>query len=71
MLQADEPQVPGLHGRIQEDPNLAANGVRGLYKGFGGPAMARSVPAHAGCFLGLRDDQVRARVIDLARFSFF
>lgn len=29
---------------------LAADGVKGLYKGFG-PAMARSVPANAACFL--------------------
>jgi solute carrier family 25 carnitine/acylcarnitine transporter 20/29 len=29
---------------------LAADGVKGLYKGFG-PAMARSVPANGACFL--------------------
>ncbi|KAG0459011.1 hypothetical protein HPP92_022139 [Vanilla planifolia] len=29
---------------------LAAEGLKGLYKGFG-PAMARSIPANAACFL--------------------
>ncbi|CAL9044656.1 unnamed protein product [Musa banksii] len=39
---------------------LAAEGMKGLYRGFG-PAMARSVPANAACFLAYEVTRSRLR----------
>ncbi|OEL26752.1 Mitochondrial carnitine/acylcarnitine carrier-like protein [Dichanthelium oligosanthes] len=51
VLQVDDYKNPKYSGSMDAFRKiLAADGVKGLYKGFG-PAMARSVPANAACFL--------------------
>ncbi|XVF11039.1 hypothetical protein REPUB_Repub07fG0235000 [Reevesia pubescens] len=51
VLQVDDYKNPKFTGSINAFRRiLASEGVKGLYKGFG-PAMARSVPANAACFL--------------------
>ncbi|KDP34326.1 hypothetical protein JCGZ_12674 [Jatropha curcas] len=51
VLQVDDYRNPKFSGSINAFRKiLASEGVKGLYKGFG-PAMARSVPANAACFL--------------------
>lgn len=51
VIQVDDFRNPKFSGSIQAFKKiLAAEGAKGLYKGFG-PAMARSVPANAACFL--------------------
>ncbi|KAK2995917.1 hypothetical protein RJ640_029799 [Escallonia rubra] len=51
VIQVDDYKNPKFSGSINAFRKiLAAEGVKGLYKGFG-PAMARSVPANAACFL--------------------
>lgn len=51
VLQVDDYKNPKFSGSVDAFRKiLAAEGVKGLYKGFG-PAMARSVPANAACFL--------------------
>lgn len=51
VLQVDDYKNPKYAGSMDAFRKiLAADGVKGLYKGFG-PAMARSVPANAACFL--------------------
>ncbi|KAL6642646.1 hypothetical protein ACP70R_020827 [Stipagrostis hirtigluma subsp. patula] len=51
VLQVDDYKNPKYSGAMDAFRKiLAADGVKGLYKGFG-PAMARSVPANAACFL--------------------
>ncbi|XP_050214424.1 mitochondrial carnitine/acylcarnitine carrier-like protein [Mercurialis annua] len=51
VLQVDDYKNPRFSGSINAFKTiLATEGVKGLYKGFG-PAMGRSVPANAACFL--------------------
>ncbi|KAL6985782.1 hypothetical protein U1Q18_019155 [Sarracenia purpurea var. burkii] len=51
VIQVDDYKNPKFSGSIDAFRKIvAAEGVKGLYKGFG-PAMARSVPANAACFL--------------------
>ncbi|XP_073125777.1 mitochondrial carnitine/acylcarnitine carrier-like protein [Henckelia pumila] len=51
VLQVDDYKNPKYSGSMDAFKKiLKAEGVKGLYKGFG-PAMARSVPANAACFL--------------------
>ncbi|KAL4602125.1 hypothetical protein ACB098_10G024600 [Castanea mollissima] len=51
VIQVDDFKNPKYSGSIDAFRKiLASEGVKGLYKGFG-PAMARSVPANAACFL--------------------
>lgn len=51
VIQIDDFKNPKYSGSIDAFKKiLKAEGVGGLYKGFG-PAMARSVPANAACFL--------------------
>lgn len=51
VIQVDDYKNPKYSGSIDAFRKiLASEGVKGLYKGFG-PAMARSVPANAACFL--------------------
>lgn len=51
VLQVDDYKNPKYSGSIDAFRKiLASEGAKGLYKGFG-PAMARSVPANAACFL--------------------
>lgn len=51
VIQVDDYKNPKYKGSMNAFRKiLAAEGVKGLYKGFG-PAMARSVPANAACFL--------------------
>lgn len=51
VIQVDDFRQPKYSGTIDAFRKLASSeGVKGLYKGFG-PAMARSVPANAACFL--------------------
>ncbi|KAH6796912.1 Mitochondrial substrate carrier family protein [Perilla frutescens var. hirtella] len=51
VLQVDDYKNPKYSGSVDAFRKiLKAEGVKGLYKGFG-PAMARSVPANAACFL--------------------
>ncbi|KAL5229932.1 hypothetical protein ABZP36_028708 [Zizania latifolia] len=51
VIQVDDCNNPKYSGSMDAFRKiLAADGVKGLYKGFG-PAMARSVPANAACFL--------------------
>ncbi|GAV87969.1 Mito_carr domain-containing protein [Cephalotus follicularis] len=51
VIQVDDFKHPKYSGSIDAFKKiLASEGVKGLYKGFG-PAMARSVPANAACFL--------------------
>lgn len=50
-IQVDNYNQPKYSGSIDAFKKIAASeGIKGLYKGFG-PAMARSVPANAACFL--------------------
>ncbi|KAG6392713.1 hypothetical protein SASPL_146937 [Salvia splendens] len=50
-IQVDDYKNPKFSGSIDAFKKiLKAEGVKGLYKGFG-PAMARSIPANAACFL--------------------
>ncbi|XP_068635035.1 mitochondrial carnitine/acylcarnitine carrier-like protein [Aristolochia californica] len=51
VIQVDNYKNPKFSGSLDAFRKiLASEGVKGLYKGFG-PAMARSVPANAACFL--------------------
>lgn len=51
VIQVDDYKNPKFSGFFDAFKKiLAAEGVKGLYKGFG-PAMGRSVPANAACFL--------------------
>ncbi|XP_023005490.1 mitochondrial carnitine/acylcarnitine carrier-like protein [Cucurbita maxima] len=51
VIQVDDYKNPKYSGSLNAFRKLlASEGVKGLYKGFG-PAMARSVPANAACFL--------------------
>ncbi|KAJ8444531.1 hypothetical protein Cgig2_028346 [Carnegiea gigantea] len=51
VIQVDDYKSPKYSGSINAFKKIVATeGVKGLYKGFG-PAMARSVPANAACFL--------------------
>ncbi|KAK4480095.1 hypothetical protein RD792_013152 [Penstemon davidsonii] len=51
VLQVDDYKNPKFSGSIDAFKKiLKSEGVKGLYKGFG-PAMARSIPANAACFL--------------------
>ncbi|XP_010441533.1 PREDICTED: mitochondrial carnitine/acylcarnitine carrier-like protein [Camelina sativa] len=51
VLQVDDYKNPKYTGSMDAFRKiLKSEGVKGLYKGFG-PAMARSVPANAACFL--------------------
>lgn len=51
VIQVDDYKNPKYSGSFDAFRKiLASEGVKGLYKGFG-PAMARSVPANAACFL--------------------
>ncbi|XP_078442501.1 mitochondrial substrate carrier family protein [Wolffia australiana] len=51
MLQVDDHKNPKFSGSLDAFRKIfASEGVKGLYRGFG-PAMARSVPANAACFL--------------------
>ncbi|EOA13775.1 hypothetical protein CARUB_v10026869mg [Capsella rubella] len=51
VLQVDDYKNPKYSGSMDAFRKiLKSEGVKGLYKGFG-PAMARSVPANAACFL--------------------
>ncbi|XP_073001138.1 mitochondrial carnitine/acylcarnitine carrier-like protein [Typha latifolia] len=51
VIQVDDYKNPKFSGSIDAIRKILANeGVKGLYRGFG-PAMARSVPANAACFL--------------------
>ncbi|KAL8532380.1 hypothetical protein ACS0TY_008830 [Phlomoides rotata] len=51
VLQVDDYKNPKFSGSIDAFRKiLRSEGVKGLYKGFG-PAMGRSVPANAACFL--------------------
>ncbi|GAB2226211.1 hypothetical protein Droror1_Dr00022012 [Drosera rotundifolia] len=51
VIQVDDYKQPKYTGSVDAFRKIvAAEGARGLFKGFG-PAMARSVPANAACFL--------------------
>lgn len=51
VIQVDDYRSPKFSGSIDAFRKIkASEGFKGLYKGFG-PAMARSVPANAACFL--------------------
>ncbi|KAE9613310.1 putative mitochondrial carrier domain-containing protein [Lupinus albus] len=51
VIQVDDYKSPKFSGSIDALRKIrATEGFKGLYKGFG-PAMARSVPANAACFL--------------------
>ncbi|KAK1303848.1 Mitochondrial carnitine/acylcarnitine carrier-like protein [Acorus calamus] len=51
VMQVDDYRNPKFSGSIDAFRKiLASEGVKGLYRGFG-PAMGRSVPANAACFL--------------------
>lgn len=51
VIQVDDYKNPKFSSSIDAFRKiLASEGVKGFYKGFG-PAMARSVPANAACFL--------------------
>ncbi|CAK8540376.1 unnamed protein product [Lathyrus sativus] len=51
VLQVDDYKNPKFSGSIDAFRRIkATEGIKGLYKGFG-PAMFRSVPANAACFL--------------------
>ncbi|XP_057807197.1 mitochondrial carnitine/acylcarnitine carrier-like protein [Salvia miltiorrhiza] len=51
VLQVDDYKNPKYSGSVDAfRKTFKSEGVKGLYKGFG-PAMARSIPANAACFL--------------------
>lgn len=51
VIQVDDHRNPKFSGSFDAFRKIrATEGFKGLYKGFG-PAMARSVPANAACFL--------------------
>ncbi|KAJ6817271.1 mitochondrial carnitine/acylcarnitine carrier-like protein [Iris pallida] len=51
VIQVDDYRNPKFSGSVDAFKKIfATQGVKGLYRGFG-PAMARSVPANAVCFL--------------------
>lgn len=51
VIQVDDYKNPRFSGSVDALKKIfKAEGVKGLYKGFG-PAVARSVPANAACFL--------------------
>ncbi|XP_047328555.1 mitochondrial carnitine/acylcarnitine carrier-like protein [Impatiens glandulifera] len=51
LIQVDDFRNPKYSGSIDAFKKiLKAQGIKGLYRGFG-PAMARSIPANATCFL--------------------
>lgn len=51
VIQVDDYKSPKYSGSADAFRKIAASeGIKGLYRGFG-PAMARSVPANAACFL--------------------
>ncbi|CAL9158871.1 unnamed protein product [Musa hybrid cultivar] len=51
VIQVDDYKNPKYSGSVGALRKIAAaEGIKGLYRGFG-PAMARSVPANAACFL--------------------
>ncbi|CAN1256687.1 Mitochondrial carnitine/acylcarnitine carrier-like protein [Linum perenne] len=51
VIQVDDFKNPKFSGSIDAFRKIVASeGVKGLYKGFG-PAMGRSIPANAACFL--------------------
>ncbi|XP_031483670.1 mitochondrial carnitine/acylcarnitine carrier-like protein [Nymphaea colorata] len=51
LIQVDDYKNPKYSGSVDAFKKvLRTEGLKGLYKGFG-PAMARSVPANAACFL--------------------
>ncbi|CAL9751446.1 unnamed protein product [Musa acuminata subsp. burmannicoides] len=51
VIQVDDFKNPKYSGSVGALRKIAAaEGIKGLYRGFG-PAMARSVPANAACFL--------------------
>lgn len=51
VIQVDDYKNPKYSGSIDAFKKIfASEGIKGLYRGFG-PAMARSVPANAVCFL--------------------
>ncbi|CAN6486308.1 unnamed protein product [Victoria cruziana] len=51
VIQVDDYKNPKYSGSIDAFKKiLRSEGVKGLYKGFG-PAMVRSIPANAACFL--------------------
>ncbi|KAM7525418.1 hypothetical protein LguiA_015320 [Lonicera macranthoides] len=51
VIQVDDFKNPKFSGSMDAFRKiLGSEGVKGLYKGFG-PAMARSIPANAACFL--------------------
>lgn len=51
VIQVDDYKNPKYSGSLDAFRKiLASEGAKGLYKGFG-PAMARSIPANAACFL--------------------
>ncbi|RRT55822.1 hypothetical protein B296_00025975 [Ensete ventricosum] len=51
VIQVDDYKNPKYSGSVNALRKIAAaEGIKGLYRGFG-PAMARSVPANAACFL--------------------
>lgn len=60
VIQVDDYRNPKYSGAIDAFRKiLRTEGVKGFYKGFG-PAMARSVPANAACFLAY--EVVRSRL---------
>lgn len=51
VIQVDDFRQPKYSGSIDAFRKIVASeGIKGLYKGLG-PAMARSIPANAACFL--------------------
>ena len=51
LIQVDDHRSPKYKGTTDAFRKVfASEGVKGFYRGFG-PAMARSVPANAACFL--------------------
>lgn len=51
VIQVDDYKNPKFSGSLDAFRKIqATEGFKGLYKGFG-PAMARSIPANAACFL--------------------
>uniref|UniRef100_A0A6N2JZH1 Mitochondrial carnitine/acylcarnitine carrier-like protein n=1 Tax=Salix viminalis TaxID=40686 RepID=A0A6N2JZH1_SALVM len=73
VIQVDDYKNPKFSGSVDAFRKiLASEGVKGLYKGFG-PAMARSVPANAACFLAYevtrRKPEALQRFIEVKHFS--